>query len=93
MAVHNGSNAFVVLLPSGTVTDLGPMAAPTHTEDGLSQYSWAYWGVAEFFNGATWIRGVDRTAQRVVTIEGGDALAAYRAFVACVYLTRQAEGR
>ncbi|HYV32793.1 MAG TPA: immunoglobulin domain-containing protein, partial [Candidatus Binatia bacterium] len=58
MAVHNGSNAFVVLLPSGTVTDLGPMAAPTHTEDGLSQYSWAYWGVAEFFHGATWIVNV-----------------------------------
>jgi D-amino peptidase len=42
---------------------------------------------------ATWLRGVERTAHRTVTIEGDDALATFRAFVAVVYLTRQAEGR
>jgi D-amino peptidase len=42
---------------------------------------------------ATWLRSVDRSGRRTVTIEGGDALATFRAFVAVVYLTRQAEGR
>ncbi len=42
---------------------------------------------------ATWIRGVERDGLRTVTIRSADGLEAYRAFVACVYLTRQAEGR
>jgi D-amino peptidase len=42
---------------------------------------------------ATWIRGVERTGPRVVTIETPDLWAAFRAFIAVVYLTRQAEGR
>jgi D-amino peptidase len=42
---------------------------------------------------ATWLRGVERSGHRTVAIEGADALATFRAFVAVVYLTRQAEGR
>ena len=42
---------------------------------------------------ATWLRGVERAGARTVRIDSDDALAAFRAFVATVYLTRQAEGR
>ena len=42
---------------------------------------------------ATWLRGVERSGPCSVLIETPDALAAFRAFVAAVYLTRQAEGR
>ena len=42
---------------------------------------------------ATWIRGVERTDLRTVTIEGDDPLALFRSFVGVVYLTRVAEGR
>jgi hypothetical protein len=37
-----------VTLPSGQVTDLGAMSKPSHQ----GSESWAYWGVAEFFDGA-----------------------------------------
>ncbi|MBI5512289.1 MAG: hypothetical protein HY909_00885 [Deltaproteobacteria bacterium] len=40
--------AWNIDLPTGAVTDLGAMAQPPHT----SCESWAYWGVAEFFDGA-----------------------------------------
>jgi D-amino peptidase len=42
---------------------------------------------------ATWLRDVERAGPRTARIESDDALAAYRAFIAAVYLTRQAEGR
>ena len=42
---------------------------------------------------ATWLRGVERSGPRTVAIEGDDAMATFAAFVAIVYLTRQAEGR
>ncbi len=43
-----GSNrAWVVLLPAGTVLDLGAMPAIPHT----TCESWAYWGTLEFFGG------------------------------------------
>jgi D-amino peptidase len=48
---------------------------------------------ADMADMATWIRGVERSGPRSTVIETADALAAFRAFIATVYLTRQAEGR
>jgi D-amino peptidase len=42
---------------------------------------------------ASWVRGVDRTGVRALTIRGHDPLAMFRAFVALTYITRVAEGR
>lgn len=42
---------------------------------------------------ASWARGVERTGERTVRIVSDDLLAAYTAFVAVGYLTRQAGGR
>ncbi|HUR46888.1 MAG TPA: immunoglobulin domain-containing protein, partial [Candidatus Saccharimonadales bacterium] len=48
---HNKTNVYGILLPSGTVTNYGVMASPSHTQS----ESWAYWGVAENFGGNTYI--------------------------------------
>jgi D-amino peptidase len=42
---------------------------------------------------ATWVRGVDRTAERGARIEGTDLLGVFTSFVAVTYITRQAGGR
>lgn len=42
---------------------------------------------------ATWVRGVERSDVRTVSIEGGDAAAVFGSFVAVTYITRQAGGR
>ncbi len=42
---------------------------------------------------ATWVKGVERADVRSVAIEGDDAAAVYRSFVALTYITRQAGGR
>jgi D-amino peptidase len=42
---------------------------------------------------ASWVRGVERTGVRVVSIRGHDPLAMFRAFVGITYITRVAEGR
>ncbi len=42
---------------------------------------------------ASWVKGVERAGTRRVAIEADDPLAAYRSFVALVYITRVAEGR
>jgi hypothetical protein len=54
IALHNGTNVFDIMLPSGQVTDLGAMTMPLHRFS-ISSESWAFWGVAEFFGGATWL--------------------------------------
>ncbi|HXG48766.1 MAG TPA: immunoglobulin domain-containing protein, partial [Methylomirabilota bacterium] len=48
VVVHNGTRVYVIVLPSGIATDLGPVPVPARN---FSE-SWAYWGVAEFFDGA-----------------------------------------
>ena len=48
VVIHNGTRVYNILLPSGAVADLGTMPPPPHR---FSE-SWAYWGVAEFFDGA-----------------------------------------
>ena len=47
IAIHTGERVYHVALPSGDVTDLGPVPAPT----GRRCENWAYWGVAEYFDG------------------------------------------
>jgi D-amino peptidase len=42
---------------------------------------------------ASWVKGVERTGTRHVTIQGDDPLGVFRSFVALTYITRQAEGR
>jgi D-amino peptidase len=42
---------------------------------------------------ASWVRGVERTGVRTVSIGGEDPMAVFRSFVALTYITRQSEGR
>jgi D-amino peptidase len=42
---------------------------------------------------ASWVRGVERTGVRAVSIRGEDPLAMFRSFVALTYITRVSEGR
>ena len=51
VVIHNTSRVYSIALPSGTVTDMGAVAAPSRS----GCESWAYWGVAEFFGGALYI--------------------------------------
>jgi uncharacterized repeat protein (TIGR01451 family) len=46
--IHNRTNAFSIAIPSGVVTDLGPTQLPFAP----TSESWAFWGVAEYFNDA-----------------------------------------
>lgn len=48
IVVHTGTRMYDILVPSGVVTDLGPMITPAW----YFSESWAVWGVAEFFDGA-----------------------------------------
>jgi D-amino peptidase len=42
---------------------------------------------------ASWVRGVERTGTRTLSIRGDDPLAMFRSFVALTYITRVSEGR
>jgi D-amino peptidase len=42
---------------------------------------------------ASWVRGVERTGVRTVSIGGEDPMAVFRSFVGLTYITRQSEGR
>ncbi len=42
---------------------------------------------------ASWVRGVERTGVRTVSIRGEDPLEVFRSFVGLTYITRVAEGR
>jgi D-amino peptidase len=42
---------------------------------------------------ASWVRGVERTGVRTVSIRGEDPLAMFRSFVGLTYITRVSEGR
>ena len=61
VALHTGARVYDIVLPSGTVTDLGPMTMPVHRSTG----SGTYWGVAEFFGGALCLAYV-RDSQTIV---------------------------
>jgi D-amino peptidase len=42
---------------------------------------------------ASWVRGVERTGVRTVSISGRDPMAVFRSFVGLTYITRASEGR
>ena len=68
IVVHNGTRAYLISLPVGSVTDLGAMATPTRT----ASESWAYWGVAENVGSATRIVYVrNNTTISRTTVPGG----------------------
>lgn len=51
VVVYNGERVFDILLPSGVVTDLGPMSVPAWEPS----ENWAVWGVAEQFGGRLYL--------------------------------------
>jgi hypothetical protein len=55
VVIHNRTNAFSIAIPSGVVTDLGtrPLVSAPFSE------SWAFWGVAEYFNDGVHLLYVD----------------------------------
>ena len=55
--LHDGTNAWRIELPAGTVTDLGAMPSPPHQ----ACETWAYWGITEFFGGRDTMIAVDRS--------------------------------
>src|SRR5207245_2174883 len=44
--IYNGSHAYDIAVPSGTVTDLGNVTIPSHS---YSEAFIGFWGVAEYF--------------------------------------------
>jgi hypothetical protein len=61
IVIHSDSGVYNVSLPSGEVVNLGTMTIPVRQ---FSE-SWAYWGVAEFFDGSLWVDYV-RDLQTIV---------------------------
>ncbi len=62
VVIASSSHVYNVDLPSGRVTDLGPMVFPSH----MSCESWAFWGVAEYFDGRvhlSYVEGSTRIAR------------------------------
>jgi uncharacterized repeat protein (TIGR01451 family) len=55
VVIHNRRNAYSIAIPSGEVTDLGPGLLPF----GPFSESWAFWGVAEYYNGGIHLLYVD----------------------------------
>ena len=68
IVLHTRTNVFSIALPSGQVTNLGAMAIPTH----YPPESWAYWGVAEYYQGSVWLVYVvnNRTIARTRVPDG-----------------------
>src|SRR5439155_5432258 len=69
IVLHNGTRAFHILLPSGELTDPGPRWIARHA----FRENWAYWGVAEYFNGLPWMVYV-RDPQSIVRTRLSDGL-------------------
>src|SRR5207247_3263194 len=69
LVLHNGTKVFVIFLPSGEVEDLGVVTVAQHAYS----ENWAYWGVAEYFNDATWMVYV-RDPQTIVRTRVPDGL-------------------
>jgi len=47
VVLHDSGHAYNIAMPSGLVTDLGPVTIPYHNYS----ENWAFWGVAEYFHG------------------------------------------
>lgn len=51
VVLHNGMRVYEVLLPSGVVVDRGAMTMPAH----VGSENWAFWGVAENYDGLLYL--------------------------------------
>jgi D-amino peptidase len=71
--------------PEPSVLALPAIALPATLE--------AHVQTADMAEVASWVRGVERTGLRTVSIRGQDPLEVYRAFVGMTYITRVSEGR
>jgi uncharacterized repeat protein (TIGR01451 family) len=60
IVIHNRTNAYSIAIPSGVVTDLGPGFLPVAP----STESWAFWGIAEYFDNAVHLVYVEGTFPR-----------------------------
>lgn len=82
--IREGARRAVDGVKEGAIT--GPrLDAPYRLEVDLQ--------TADMAEVATWVKGVERTGTRTVAMTADDPLAAFRAFVALTYITRQAGGR
>ncbi len=70
LVLHTGGAVYDVALPSGTVTELGAMAAPSFR----SCESWAYWGVAEHFGGSLYLVYREGSGESIVRTRVPDGL-------------------
>jgi D-amino peptidase len=71
--------------PAPSVLRPPAIALPATLEVGLQ--------TADMAEVASWVRGVERTGVRAVSIRGEDPLAVFRSFVALTYITRVSGGR
>jgi hypothetical protein len=62
IVLHTGDRVYQILLPSGQLQLLGTMAP---LGDALLCNTWAYWGIAEFFNGAVHLVAVRYDGQTI----------------------------
>jgi Stigma-specific protein, Stig1 len=65
----SSGRVYNVDLPSGRVTDLGAMVFPTHQ----SCENWAFWGVAEYFDGRVYLSYVEGST-RIARVRVPDAV-------------------
>jgi D-amino peptidase len=71
--------------PEPTVLALPAIALPATLEVHVQ--------TADMAEVASWVRGVERTGVRTVSIRGEDPLEVFRSFVGMTYITRVSEGR
>ncbi len=57
IVILNGTRAYDIALPTGSVVDLGARPIPVHT----GCENWAFWGTAEFFGGQLYVDYVANT--------------------------------
>lgn len=69
VVVHNGTRVYTIDVPSGVVVDEGAMSMPNH----VGTENWAFWGVAEYFDGTVWLAYV-RDVQSIVRSRVPDGL-------------------
>lgn len=70
VVIHNGERVYDILLPSGVVTDLGPMSVPAWE----ASENWAIWGVAEQFGGHLYLAYRAAAGQSIVRRRVPDGL-------------------
>ena len=83
-AIQDGARRAVEAVSAG---EIGPPRVPDEPALEVELQT------ADMADVATWVKGVERSGIRTVTVSGGDGVAVFRSFVALTYITRQAGGR